>query len=99
MYNRSILEVRWLKTEIIKQLKIDKQLFYNELIIKYEDRSGVYKSKLVQLKYEESLYSKPKRIKTNIEIKNQIFSFIEQDYSPEQVSGFVKKNYLKTFSH
>ena len=87
------------KIEIAKLLKIDKSVVYRELKRNCDGRSGVYKSKLAQLKYEERLYSKPKRIKATSTLKNQIFSFIEQEYSPEQVCGFMKKNNQETLSH
>jgi IS30 family transposase len=86
-------------SEISILLKVDKTVIYRELKRNCDSRSGIYKSRLAQRKYEERLFNKPKKIKATPELKVKIFELIEADYSPEQVTGFMKKNNLQTLSH
>jgi len=87
------------KSEIAKLLSVDKTVIYRELKRNSDERNRVYKAKLAQSKYEKRLFSKPKHMKTTPELKQQIVTLLEQDYSPEQVNGFMKKNNQQTLSH
>jgi len=87
------------KSEIAKLLLVDKTVIYRELKRNSDERNGVYRAKLAQSKYEKRLFSKPKYKKTTPELKQQIVTLLEQDYSPEQVNGFMKKNNQQTLSH
>ena len=80
-------------------LSVDKTVIYRELKRNSDERNGVYKAKLAQSKYEKRLFSKPKYKKTTPELKQQIVTLLEQDFSPEQVNGFMKKNNQQTLSH
>jgi len=94
-----LLQDKKSKSEIAKLLSVDKTVIYRELKRNSDERNGVYKAKLAQSKYEKRLFSKPKYMKTTPELKQQIVTLLEQDYSPEQVNGFMKKNNQQTLSH
>ncbi len=94
-----LLQDKKSKSEIAKLLLVDKTVIYRELKRNSDERNGVYRAKLAQSKYEKRLFSKPKYKKTTPELKQQIVTLLEQDYSPEQVNGFMKKNNQQTLSH
>lgn len=94
-----LLQDKKSKSEIAKLLSVNKTVIYRELKRNSDERNGVYKAKLAQSKYEKRLFSKPKYIKKTPELKQQIVTLLEQDYSPEQVNGFMKKNNQQTLSH
>lgn len=87
------------KPEIAKILSIDKSVLYRELTRNADERSGLYKAKLAQQKYEKRLFEKPKYCKSTPELREEIILLLEQDYSPEQITGFMKKNNQETLSH
>lgn len=87
------------KSEIAKLLSLNKSVIYREVGRNSDERNGVYKAKLAQLKYEKRLFSKAKHKKTTPELMQNIIALLQQDYSPEQVSGFMKKNDQETLSH
>jgi transposase, IS30 family len=87
------------QTEIGKIISVDKSVINREIKRNRDERNGVYKAILAQKKYTARLHSKPKRIKLNAEIYSEIKDLIELDYSPEQVSGVLKKMGKTTISH
>jgi IS30 family transposase len=87
------------KIEIIETLSLDKIIIYREINRNCDYRSGLYKARLAQNKYEYRLKNKPKIIKATEAIKERVNSLIKEDYSPEQVVGFMKKNKEDTISH
>ena len=87
------------KKEIAKTILVDKTVVYRELQRNSDGRNGVYKSKLAQSKYENRLSLKPKRIKLTSDLREEIIEMIKEDFSPEQISGVLKKNEKNSFSH
>lgn len=87
------------KFEIAKIISVDKTVIYRELKRNSDGRNGCYKSKLAQSKYEHRLLIKPKKIKLTCELKGDIIHLLQQDYSPEQISGVLKKGNKLSFSH
>jgi len=87
------------KSEVAKLLEVNKTVIYREIKRNSDERNGVYKASLAQSKYEKRLFLKPKYKKTTPELKQQIVTLLEQDYSPEQVNGFMKKNNQQTLSY
>lgn len=87
------------KSEIARVLAVNKTVIYRELERNSDGRNGVYKSKLAQQKYEKRLFEKPKYRKLTPELLQRITNLLELDYSPEQVSGVMKKNNEETLSH
>ena len=87
------------KKEIAKTISVNKTVVYRELQRNSDGRNGVYKSKLAQSKYENRLSLKPKRIKLTSDLREEIIEMIKEDFSPEQISGVLKKNEKNSFSH
>jgi IS30 family transposase len=86
------------QTEIAHLLHLSKSVISREISRNRDKRNGVYKASLAQKKYQERLLIKPKFIKATDEVCNEIKRLIQEDYSPEQVSGFMKKQDLTTMS-
>lgn len=86
------------KSEIAETLSVNKTVIYREIKRNCDGRSGEYRAQLAQNKYERRLTDKPKKVKINSDIKARIFSLIEDDFSPEQVTGYMKNNQEETLS-
>jgi IS30 family transposase len=56
-----------------------------------DKRSGIYKSPLAERKCRERHRLKSKKIYLTPEVKTTVEYFLGEDYSPEQVSGYCKK--------
>jgi len=54
---------------------------------------------LAQRKYEERLSIKPKHTRFTEDIKSDVIELLEEDYSPEQIKGCLKKLGKPTVSH
>ena len=87
------------QSEIAKIISRSKSVVSREIGRNCDQRSGVYKAKLAQTKYDSRLYGKPKAVKVTSGIEQRIIELLEQDYSPEQISGYLKKEGLNTMSH
>lgn len=79
------------KSAIAKVLNVDKSVIYREIKRNCDQRSGQYRAKLAQNKYVERMHVKPKKIKFDNEVKDRVNSLLLEDYSPEQISGLLKK--------
>ena len=86
-------------SEIAKSLGVHKSVISRELSRNADERNGQYKAKLAQQKYERRLLQKPKHRKLTPDLERNIITLLQEDYSPEQVSGFMKKNGQQTLSH
>lgn len=84
--------------EIAEIISRSKSVVSREISRNCDQRSGAYKAKLAQSKYDKRLFSKPKLVKITPKIERQIIDLLEQDYSPEQISGYLKKEGLLTMS-
>ncbi len=87
------------QSEIAEIISRDKSVVSREISRNCDQRSGVYKAKLAQSKYDSGLFNKQKSVKITSSIEQQIITLLEQDYSPEQVSGYLKKEGLVAMSH
>lgn len=94
-----LLKAEKSQTEIANIISVDKSVISREIRRNGDERNGVYRAKLAQKKYDARLYSKPKHIKINAELCSEIKALIEQDYSPEQVAGVLRKRDETTVSH
>lgn len=86
------------QSEIAEIISRNKSVVSREIGRNCDQRSGVYKAKLAQFKYESGLLSKPKAVKVTTAIEQQTIKLLEQDYSPEQISGYLKKEGRETMS-
>jgi IS30 family transposase len=87
------------KSSIAEKLKVDKSVICREILRNCDGRNWVYKAKLAQQKYEGRMKSKPKAVKFDQELKETVKQLLEEDYSPEQISGVLKKRGGNTISH
>ena len=86
------------QTEIGLLIGKDKSVISRELIRNADGRSGLYKYDLANRKYVARQKSKPKHIRFTSQIQQETEALIEQDYSPEQVVGFLKSEAKQTVS-
>jgi IS30 family transposase len=63
-----------------------------------DGRSGEYKVKLAERKCRERHRYKPKSVKWNQEMVEIVEKLLREDYSPEQVVGYCKKNGISCVS-
>lgn len=87
------------KPSIAKKLKVDKTTIYRELARNCDQRNSVYKPQLAQKKYTERQVNKPKKIKFDNDLKDKVNLLIKEEFSPEQITGFLKKKGEKSVSH
>lgn len=87
------------KTSISNVLNVDKTVIYREVFRNSDGRSGKYKASLAQRKYDQRMTNKPKAVKFDIKMQAFVNKLIQEDYSPEQIAGVLKKQGEKTVSH
>jgi IS30 family transposase len=84
--------------KIARLIKKDKSVISREIKRNSDQRSGVYKSDLAQRKYQKRLKDKPKYLKFTSSVKTRVEGLLREDYSPEQVVGYLKKEQEITVS-
>ena len=87
------------QTDIAKLINKDKSVVCRELQRNCDNRNGIYKSELAIRKCAERHQIKPKKFFFSKEIKLRINKYIKEDYSPEQIVGFAKKEGMICISH
>jgi IS30 family transposase len=83
---------------IAYSIGVHKSTISRELKRNADKRSGDYRAKLAERKCRERHANKPKKVHLSEDIKELIESLIKEDYSPEQVVGYCKKNGLECVS-
>lgn len=78
------------KTEIGKTIGKHRSVVGREIARNKDGRSGEYRYDLAQHKYQKRRADTPKNVRFTAP-KSEIESLLKQYYSPEQVSGFMKK--------
>jgi IS30 family transposase len=84
---------------IANTLSVNKSVISREISRNSDGRSGVYKADLAQRKYHQRLTLKPKKVKATPELRKRIIELIEADYSPEQITGTLRKLGEPSLSH
>jgi IS30 family transposase len=72
-------------------LGVHKTSICRELKRNCDERSGVYKAALAERKCRQRHWDKPKKIRLTQDVRATVEKYIRKDYSPEQVSGYCKK--------
>ena len=85
--------------EIAETIGKDKSTVSRELRRNAHQRSGKYDYELAQRKYRRRMRQKPKHIGFTPEVKEYVEKQIQQDFSPEQIVGFAKKEGKQCVSH
>jgi IS30 family transposase len=87
------------QTEIARTISVHKSVICREIKRNCDQRSQVYKSQLAQSKYENRNKIKPKCISFTDVLKERVRDLLQEDYSPEQIVGHLKKNQEAYVSH
>lgn len=93
-----LLSQNYSKPQIATVIGKDKTVVYREINRNCDKRSGVYSSDLAQRKYACRVKEKPKKTTFTVAIKESINSLIREDYSPEQIVGYCKKEQIPCVS-
>ena len=86
-----LLEQNFNNSQIAKAIGKDKSVVSRELKRNCDNRNGIYRSDLAQHKYRKRIKDKPKLIRFTDAIKQTVNYYLRQDYSPEQIVGYCKK--------
>ena len=94
-----LLAQNYSKTKIAQTIGVSKSTVYREVERNCDQRNGSYKSSLAQRKCQEKHQRKPKQIRFTEQIKVRVEALLIDDFSPEQVVGYCKKNQQAMVSH
>ncbi len=94
-----LLAQNYSKTKIAQTIGVSKSTVYREVERNCDQRNGSYKSSLAQRKCWEKHQGKPKQIRFTEQIKARVEALLKDDFSPEQVVGYCKKNQQAIVSH
>lgn len=94
-----LLKAGTTQSKIARALSINKSVISREISRNSDGRSGAYKAELAQRKYEQRLVLKPKKTKVNQALYERIIGLLKADYSPEQVTGTLRKLGEESLSH
>lgn len=87
------------QTEIGKSIGKHKSVISREISRNKDGRSGGYRYDLAQRKYERRRKFSAKHIRFTAAIKSKVVALLEQDYSPEQLVGYLGKKGEDCVSH
>src|SRR5680860_636559 len=88
----SLLVQNLKKSEIALIIGVSKSTVTREIQRNSDERSHIYRYKLAQSKSEKRKQEKPKKIFFTSSMKSRIKELIEEEYSPEQITGFCRRN-------
>ena len=86
-------------SEIACLIGVHKSTISRELQRNSDARNGFYRSKLAERKCVQRHRLKPKSVKFDDQVQARVNDLLEKDYSPEQVTGYLKKNGEPSVSH
>lgn len=90
-------EIATLRKQHFSQARIGKiigktkSVICRELNRNSDKRNGAYRATLAQSKCDDRHRKKPKKVYFTTEVKSFVISLLDQDYSPEQIAGYAKK--------
>jgi len=93
-----MLKQGYKQIEIAVAIGKDKTVVRKEIKRNSDKRNGVYKHELAQKKYAKRQKEKPKQKRFTKNIQQAIELLLRDDYSPEQVVGYLEKQDEKTVS-
>lgn len=85
--------------EISVLLGVNKSTISRELRRNADYRNGLYKPELAQRKYQSRMNKRAHFKKFNDSLKLQVEILLKADYSPEQITGYLKRNNMECVSH
>lgn len=87
------------ETEIARLVGVHRSTICREIHRNSDKRNGVYKPELARVKYKNRMQSRRHFMKFTDDLKLQVDILLRRDYSPEQVTGFMRTRGLDTVSH
>lgn len=87
------------ETETARLVGVHRSTISREIHRNSDKRNGIYKPDLAQFKYTNRMRSRRHFVKFTDDLKIQVDILLRNDYSPEQVSGFMRIKGLYTVSH
>lgn len=94
-----LLEKKFSKSHIATVIGKNKTTIYRELKRNSDKRNFKYTADLATKKCKERHKNKKKKIHFTDEIKQKVEDKIKEDYSPEQITGYFKKEGIACVSH
>ncbi len=85
--------------EIALLVGVHRSTVWREIHRNEDKRNGIYKPELAQKKYKNRMQSRNHYVKFTDDLKVQVDILLKQDYSPEQVTGFMRSRGLEIVSH
>lgn len=86
-------------SEIAEKIGVHKSTVGREKKRNCDLRNGGYKAELAEKKASTRKKLKPKTIHFTSEIRQRVDSFLDKEYSPEQIKGYCDKNDMPCVSH
>lgn len=87
------------ETEIANIIGVHRSTISREIRRNRDKRNGVYKPELAHAKYKHRIGSRRHFVRFTDDLKLQVDILLRKDYSPEQVTGFMRTKGLETVSH
>lgn len=95
---QSMLEASCTRDTIASTIGKCKSVLSREISRNKDQRSGIYKAKLAQQKYEKRQGTKEKHRRFTPNMQQVVEDLLKKDYSPEQVVGTLKKQKVEVVS-
>jgi len=95
----SLLKQGYNNSEIAENIGVHKSSIGREIKRNCDKRNEKYTATLAQKKTQERHANKPKHTRFTKSIKSYVISLIQEDYSPEQISGIAQKEGIPCVSH
>lgn len=87
------------KNEIAKTIDKHPSVIGREISRNKDGRNGLYNPDLAQRKYNRRMKEKPKHRRFTASLKEKVEAYLEEDYSPEQITGRCRRYGRETVSH
>jgi len=95
----AMLDGGYSQSEISRVINKDKSVVSREISRNRDQRNGEYRADLAERKARTRQKEKVRPVFFTAEIESKVEELIREDYSPEQVVGFMKKKGLPVVSH
>lgn len=85
--------------EISFLVGVHRSTVWREIHRNRDSRNGIYKAELAQHKYKSRMRYRNHHVKFTSELRTQVDILLKKDYSPEQITGFLRSRGFETVSH
>jgi len=99
-YTISVMKQKgYTQEDISKAIGKDKSTVSRELRRNCDLRSGAYRHELAQRKCEQRHHAKAKKLRFTEQVREYVDTWLQEDYSPEQIAGRAKLDNVECVSH